>query len=483
MASRKADGDSWISEAPDKDGYYNAFVSMGPGADGKPDRRHLRRKKLPAVRAAVKKLEQDRDAGKVTRKGRKPTVREMLEQHLDVTLRARGRAPRTIYSYRSTARNHIYPRWGKLRIDQLRDDQIEAAAADMLVKGYEPSGVRKMLAILSSAYELRVERGEVGRNPCDSVHPPDLGPSKATELTEAEAVEVMRTAIGRDNSARWSVGLACGLRQGEALGLRWSFLDIDVEDGETGVMRVWWQLQRGVYEHGCIAAARAELDAIASPKDRAARAAEILAACTAKWHKRPCPKRCPKIRASGRRHVCVPADAKRLCEPACTAHAAQCPERTGGGMLFREIKEKRRKTLPIPPELVTELREHRDAQLLQALTVGDEWEDNDLVFCQWNGAPIDSKADWREWSAILTVAGLRHHRVHAMRHSAATILLNKGVALAVVQELLGHSDIRVTRSYTHVSSALAKDAAGRMGGLLKQSREPAEKTARNTQKS
>jgi site-specific recombinase XerD len=42
-----------------------------------------------------------------------------------------------------------------------------------------------------------------------------------------------------------------------------------------------------------------------------------------------------------------------------------------------------------------------------------------------------------------------------MRHSAAAIALDEGVALAVVEELLGHSDIRVARGYTHVSSLLA----------------------------
>jgi integrase len=44
-----------------------------------------------------------------------------------------------------------------------------------------------------------------------------------------------------------------------------------------------------------------------------------------------------------------------------------------------------------------------------------------------------------------------------------TIALDEGVALAVVQELLGHSDIRVTREYTHVSSPLVRDGAERVG--------------------
>ncbi|HUZ25950.1 MAG TPA: tyrosine-type recombinase/integrase [Streptosporangiaceae bacterium] len=67
---------------------------------------------------------------------------------------------------------------------------------------------------------------------------------------------------------------------------------------------------------------------------------------------------------------------------------------------------------------------------------------------------------------MLKAAGLPHLGVHAMRHSAATFALDEGVALAVVQEMLGHSDIRVTRGYTHVSSPLAEDAAARVGRAL-----------------
>jgi site-specific recombinase XerD len=64
------------------------------------------------------------------------------------------------------------------------------------------------------------------------------------------------------------------------------------------------------------------------------------------------------------------------------------------------------------------------------------------------------------------VAGIEHVGTHGMRHSAATIGLDEGTALAVVQELLGHSDIRVTRGYTHVSSALARDGAERVSRAL-----------------
>ena len=53
-----------------------------------------------------------------------------------------------------------------------------------------------------------------------------------------------------------------------------------------------------------------------------------------------------------------------------------------------------------------------------------------------------------------------------MRHSAATIAIHEGIALPVVQEMLGHSDIRVTRGSVDVSSPLAEAAAPTMGRAL-----------------
>ena len=61
-----------------------------------------------------------------------------------------------------------------------------------------------------------------------------------------------------------------------------------------------------------------------------------------------------------------------------------------------------------------------------------------MVFAREDGRLIDPSADLREWSAILAQAGIPHAGTHTMRHSAATIALDEGVALAVVQEMLGH---------------------------------------------
>ena len=88
------------------------------------------------------------------------------------------------------------------------------------------------------------------------------------------------------------------------------------------------------------------------------------------------------------------------------------------------------------------------------------------MFCQQDGRPIDPRRDWADWKDLLKAAGVRDARVHDGRHTAATLLIEMGVHVRIVMEILGHSDIRVTQRYTHVASPLAGVAAERMGQAL-----------------
>ncbi|WP_127938317.1 tyrosine-type recombinase/integrase [Nonomuraea polychroma] len=100
------------------------------------------------------------------------------------------------------------------------------------------------------------------------------------------------------------------------------------------------------------------------------------------------------------------------------------------------------------------------------LKAGDKWTDHDLVFTTPLGGPIERTEDWKQWTSILKQAGVRDARVHDVRHTAATLLIEQGVHIRVVQEILGHTRVTTTERYTHVATLQMKDASERMDQAL-----------------
>jgi integrase len=70
------------------------------------------------------------------------------------------------------------------------------------------------------------------------------------------------------------------------------------------------------------------------------------------------------------------------------------------------------------------------------------------------------------WDTARTAAGLAEVRVHDLRHSFASFLVNAGCSLYEVQKILGHSSVIMTQRYSHLSQDSLLRAASHAGNVV-----------------
>jgi integrase len=142
--------------------------------------------------------------------------------------------------------------------------------------------------------------------------------------------------------------------------------------------------------------------------------------------------------------------------------------RTKAGLTFGETKNGKARQVTLSARAVEALRRHRLKQNTERLRLGGAWDDNDLVFPNQLGKPMEARNLLsRSFLPLLERAGLPKIRFHDLRHSAATLLLGQNVHPKVVSEMLGHSQIAVTLNlYSHVTETMQQQAADTMDRLL-----------------
>ncbi len=147
--------------------------------------------------------------------------------------------PRTYARYQQLVRLHLGPGLGAIPLARLGPPQVQAFLQAKRAEGLSPRTVQFLHAVLRRALGQAERWGLVARNVARLVSPPRVERPEVQPLTVAEARRLLEAARGDRLEALYTVALALGLRQGEALGLRWQDIDL-----HQGTLTVRYQLQR-----------------------------------------------------------------------------------------------------------------------------------------------------------------------------------------------------------------------------------------------
>jgi integrase len=165
--------------------------------------------------------------------GTTPTASQFLAHWLDVS-RAAWR-PKTYTSYEGTVRLHIAPALGRVRLDKLTPVHVQRLLKERRDAGLSARSVQYVLHVLRIALGKAVRWGLVQRNVAALVDGPRVPRRRVAALDPGQAQRFIAAAGSDRLRALYTVALSLGLRQGEALGLRWS--DVDLE-GRSLTVRV-----------------------------------------------------------------------------------------------------------------------------------------------------------------------------------------------------------------------------------------------------
>lgn len=286
-----------------------------------------------------------------------PTYKELADQHLTHAKATLRRPENTEVSLRL----HIIPRWGKLRLTDIKPQDITKWLAEKAGDGLKPATIEKIRVVFSRSFELarqwNIPGGE--HNPVRGSPRRKFNNARDRYLTADEAQRVLEAAgksRNRQLRAIIQLLLLTGARKSELLHAEWRHIDLE---------RKAWLI--------------------------------------------------PMSKTGKARHVPLSQAAIEVIEQ--LPRFEKCP------YLVPNPKTKK---------------------------------------------PYDCIK--RAWDVVRDAAGVSDVRIHDLRHSAASFMINAGIDLYAVGKVLGHADHQSTQRYSHLANetllAAVEAGAAKLNGAL-----------------
>jgi len=140
----------------------------------------------------------------------------------------------------------------------------------------------------------------------------------------------------------------------------------------------------------------------------------------------------------------------------------------GGELLIKGTKTKKSKrVVPMPEALMTQLKQYKAAQNKKRLTMGDMWQDNDLIITGWNGKPFhpDNVTSW--FKDFMRRIKLPEVNFHSLRHTSCSLLISRGADVKKVSARLGHSGTQITQdTYNHLFESHKREMGEALADLM-----------------
>ncbi len=146
--------------------------------------------------------------------------------------------PKTYRIYEQIVRSHLVPSVGHHQLSMLTPQHVQAMLRAKSNGGLSSRTVQRIRDVLRNALNQAVRWDLVQRNVATLVDPPAVEPTEIRPLTPEQARILLDAARGDRLEGLYRVALSLGLRQGEALGLRWEDVNFD-----RGIIRIAVALQ------------------------------------------------------------------------------------------------------------------------------------------------------------------------------------------------------------------------------------------------